>query len=198
MIEEIGCLSDGETVILKAFFQSRRSVVPIRPFGSSLSITDKNKLTDYQAISELDICQSEIQRILFELSKDNEKVGDSKVVESIMFMVELLEKISSEFGLCISQSAFHTKMIEELHANHSKGDFAEWSPSVIEILNEISYHKAKLHKALIEAEHNLSAFARISVSEYTADIANYLAKLLYNLTVDENPIAENLEKRHVA
>jgi hypothetical protein len=73
---------------------------------------------------------------------------------------------------------FFANMCTEMIGNNNKGDFVEdWQPDLYEMLAETAYHMAKLNKAMIEVDRGKQANARHDVNEFSADIANYMAKI---------------------
>ncbi len=71
---------------------------------------------------------------------------------------------------------FSNKMREELAANGHKGDITSWSPSVYDLIAETAYHIAKLTKAMLEVERGGIETSRKEVDEFSADVANFMAK----------------------
>ena len=62
-------------------------------------------------------------------------------------------------------------------ANNNKGDMvSDWNASAYELIAETSYHFAKLTKAMLEVERGGLESARKDVDEFSADVANYMAK----------------------
>ncbi|WP_163931888.1 hypothetical protein [Paraferrimonas sp. SM1919] len=72
---------------------------------------------------------------------------------------------------------FSSMMKFEIGANHYKGNMVEWSPDAFELISETSYHLALLHRALLAVEQGGSYAARHEVDEYSADVANLMAKI---------------------
>lgn len=73
---------------------------------------------------------------------------------------------------------FSKQMNNELRANESKGDFVSgWNPTPYELTAEIAWHMAKLNKALADVIENDCHENRLKIDEYSADIANYMAKM---------------------
>lgn len=72
---------------------------------------------------------------------------------------------------------FSALMRQEVVANNHKGDMvSDWNATVYELIAETSYHIAKLNKAMLEVERGGVEDARKQVDEFSADVANYMAK----------------------
>jgi hypothetical protein len=73
-------------------------------------------------------------------------------------------------GTGLVRPAFIHKMEAELTANAQKGDWRLWSPSKMEVWDELKHHLSKLQYALAEGTPE-------STSEFAADTANILMKI---------------------
>lgn len=71
---------------------------------------------------------------------------------------------------------FTRLMEKEMLSNQTKGDFCAWAPNAYQLIAETAYHLAKLHKAMLEVERGGVDSSRALVNEFSADVANYMAK----------------------
>lgn len=70
------------------------------------------------------------------------------------------------------------QMRHELTANSGKGDFASWEPKLVDLNSEIDHHLRKLRDAMKIAEESNLPNSRADVTEYAADVGNYMVKAI--------------------
>lgn len=116
--------------------------------------------------SECTYCKSDIGTVeSSRKNKENMLAFKAQIDQLSPEQIELLEK----FGYL---------MRKEIITNNEKGDFVtDWDATLYELLAETAYHMAKLNKAMIEVDKSDNARSRKEVSEFSADIANYMAKI---------------------
>jgi hypothetical protein len=72
---------------------------------------------------------------------------------------------------------FTENMKVEMISNNSKGDMvSDWNATSYDLIAETAYHLAKLNKAIFEVERGGIETSRKQVDEFSADVANYMAK----------------------
>jgi len=72
---------------------------------------------------------------------------------------------------------FAENMKAEMLSNNHKGDMvSDWDATSYDLIAETAYHLAKLNKAVLEVERGGVETARQQVDEFSADVANYMAK----------------------
>ncbi|MCG9576054.1 hypothetical protein L1D14_07355 [Vibrio tubiashii] len=87
---------------------------------------------------------------------------------------------------------FFNTMKNELAKNSHKGDMAtEWVPDAYQIISEVAYHHAKFTAAMLSVERQSCHEARYLVDEYSADVANILAKASSVFGAKNHPLVRN-------
>lgn len=84
---------------------------------------------------------------------------------------------------------FFEHMKKEVDKNGFKGDMSTWHPNAYELISETAYHLAKLNKAMLEVERGDIQSARKEVDEFSADVANIMAKcsqMLGTITINDD------------
>lgn len=87
---------------------------------------------------------------------------------------------------------FTENMKSEMLSNNHKGDMvSDWNANAYELIAETAYHLAKLNKAMLEVERCGMDSARNQVDEFSADVANYMART--SQTFGNNQLASSKE-----